>query len=206
MKNVQSIFYALLLSGAISALCGFDSFPIREDRHSIRLEVVATFPNQSDHNSLGVESEGDELRAEQSPDGPFTAVNTVDDADATEIDLAEAPQAQIRANGTAGFSHPELMTEANRIMLELYEDGMLTKSIGYACAFADTSPEGSSSRIILEQFRTMHRKHLAQMERALTSGELDSVATRGWSDIRMDLAKLRKMTEDLRNETALAVR
>lgn len=139
--------------------------------------------------------------------GMFTVGRALGESvDDTEKVAAAATQTQVHAAGIAGLSHVELMAEANQIMKGLYRDGVLTQPSSYACAFADTSPGNRTTKTILEQFRRMHQLHLALVKSLLTSGDQDSLATRGWSKIRIDLAKLRTMASEVRNDNALVTR
>ena len=199
MKTFRRIFSALLIGGVFTATCVVTQ--ISNDSSADPIEIRA-----ADGLSHALNSVSD-VGIEPPKEALFTAVNTLSESgDETEMDAAAETQAEVGADGIATLSHSELMIEANRIMSDLYADGLLTKSVGYACAFADTSLDTHTAKAILEQFRRMHHLHLALVKSLFTSVEQDSLTTRGWSEIRMDLVKLRKTAVDFRNETALVAR
>jgi hypothetical protein len=209
MKNFQRIPYALLLSGLIAAVWILTQIP-NDSGASICGVSADGFYDESKYDHQEIELGNNELSGGRPLEGMFTAVQTLDEStDETEMDAAAPPaatQAWVRAAGVGRLRREELMTQANRIMSDLYRDGILTKPVEYACAFPYTPSGTGTTKIIFERFRRMHQKHLALVKRALSSGDRDSLMIRGWSEIRTDLAKIQKMAADLKYETALAAR
>lgn len=210
MKHLHRIVYALLISWVITALLVLTQFPNDSRRDSIQMAIVSGTNNELNYSSAELELKSNNPITAATLDGMFPAVRTLNEsADETEMDAVVPPaetQAQVHASGAGGLIREEMVTEGNRIMSDLYRDGILTEPMSYACAFANTSPDTETSKNIIERFRGMHQKHLALVERTLTSGDRDSLVIRGWSKIRIDLAKIQTMAADLRNETALAAR
>ena len=207
MKTPQLILCALLISGLITTVCDLTLTRSRDSVNSIQMQSVHALPDELNYGNIEIEVASPEFNTVLPAEDLFAAVNTLNESvNETKMDAVEETQVEGCADGIAGLDREGLMAEANRIMLELYWDRVLVEPVSYACALAETSPDTNTKSIILEQLRSMHQKHLALAKFALASGDQDSLITRGWSELRMDLAKLRKMAADMRNEAALAAR
>ena len=209
MKNVRHMVYALLLSAVLIAITFLTHLSDETGTHLVQVDTASGQYGEPNDGGMAVALSSDELNSKPLAE-MITAVRTLEDpADDIDIDAVvpfETHSSQIYASGLGGLSRDELMVEANRIMLALYQDGLLSGPSSFACAFADTTPVTGTAKIIIERFRSMHHIHLALVKRELRFGDQDSLTTRGWSQIRLDLARLKIMDADLRNETALVTR
>lgn len=91
-----------------------------------------------------------------------------------------------------------LMAEAIRIVAGLYKDGVLEKPESYASAFPDLLTFHDSPTPIENKLFVMFLEHRMRAFQGTFHANPDYALWYGWSEMKRDLAEIKKMAEELR--------
>ena len=91
-----------------------------------------------------------------------------------------------------------LLSQAIRIVADLYKDGILAKPESYAYAFPDLLTFHDAPTPIEQRLFVMHLKHRMRAFQGTFHANPDYALWYGWSEMRRDIAEIRMMAEDLR--------
>jgi hypothetical protein len=93
-----------------------------------------------------------------------------------------------------------LLAEAIRIVAELYQDGILAKPDNYAYAFPDLLTFHDAPTPIEQRLFVMHLKHRMRLFQGAFHANPDYSLWYGWSEMLQDLAEIRQMAKEMRDE------
>jgi hydroxylamine dehydrogenase len=91
-----------------------------------------------------------------------------------------------------------LLAEAIRIIVALYEDGVLERPEEYASAFPDLLAFSDSPTPIENRLFNMHLKHRMRAFQGAFHANPDYALWYGWSEMQQDLTEIKSMAEELR--------
>ena len=93
-----------------------------------------------------------------------------------------------------------LMAEAIRIVAALYADGILEKPANYAYAFPDLLTFHDAPTLIEQRLFVMHLEHRMRLFQGAFHANPDYALWYGWSEMVQDLAEIREMEKELRED------
>ena len=95
-----------------------------------------------------------------------------------------------------------LLAQAIRIIADLYKDGVIAKPAGYAYAFPDLLAFHDAPRPIEHKLFVMHLEHRMRTFQGTFHANPDYALWYGWSEMLRDLAEIKEMAADLRDQHA----
>jgi len=96
----------------------------------------------------------------------------------------------------------KLMAEAIRIIAELYKDGVLEKPKTYANAFPDLLTFHDAPTVIEQKLFVMFLEHRMRAFQGTFHSNPDYSLWYGWSEMKRDLAEIKKLAAELREKHA----
>ena len=95
-----------------------------------------------------------------------------------------------------------LLAEAIRIIVGLYEDGILETPESYASAFPDLLTFHDAPTVIEQRLFEMHLKHRMRAFQGVFHANPDYALWYGWSEMVRDLSEIKGKTADMRRVSA----
>jgi hypothetical protein len=93
-----------------------------------------------------------------------------------------------------------LMAEAIRIVADLYKDGLLAKPEGYAYSFPDLLTFHDAPTALEQKLFVMFLEHRMRTFQGTFHANPDYALWYGWSEMRQDLAEIKRGAEELRRK------
>jgi hypothetical protein len=95
-----------------------------------------------------------------------------------------------------------LLAEAIRIIVGLYEDGILETPESYAYAFPDLLTFHDAPTVIEQRLFEMHLKHRMRAFQGVFHANPDYALWYGWSEMVRDLSEIKEKAADMRRASA----
>ena len=105
----------------------------------------------------------------------------------------------VKTNKTQRFQQEadRLMAQGINIVAGLYKDGILEKPEGYAYAYPDLLTFHDAATVVEQKLFVMFLKHRMRTFQGAFHANPDYALWYGWSEMRMDLAEIKELAEQM---------